>query len=306
MKIDIHADDYALTPNTSKDILKCIKQGKLDSISIVPNMSCFEECMEMLYKEIPELPFLPLMSVHVNLVEGTPLFKGSDEAPAYECLSWGKLYMYSWIIGKNSPIRLSIEAEVKAQIIKCQRAIDRCVRIAKESGTSCKQEGLRIDSHQHTHMIPMVWDACIKASETINTNLEYIRNSREPLIVFLNNKETRSSYRLVNMVKNMILAIHSKKADRLCNELRLDKMYLWGLIMSGNMDINRVSTLYESVTKQAKKRNRSLEILFHPGEILPIEINDELNAEAIKSFYLNDGRKNEMQTVLEYDFDGRE
>ena len=69
MKIDIHADDYALTENTSKDMLACMKAGKLHSISIVPNTSCFEKCMEMLYNEIPDMPFLPLLSVHLDFVE---------------------------------------------------------------------------------------------------------------------------------------------------------------------------------------------------------------------------------------------
>lgn len=303
MKIDIHADDYALTPNTSKDILKCIKLGKLDSISIVPNMSCFEQCMEMLYEAIPELPFLPFMSVHVNLVEGVSLFKGSGDVPAYESLSWGKLYMYSWILGKDNPIRTSIKEEVKDQIIKCQTAIDKCIRIARDNNVKCSQKGLRIDSHQHTHMIPMVWDACVAVGKSLDIGLEYIRNSYEPLMVFLNNKETRSSYRLINIVKNRILAIHSKKADKLCDELKINRMYLWGLIMSGNMDINRVSKLYKSVSNLADRKDRTLEILFHPGETLPFEINDELNAEAVIGFYLNDGRKKEMKTVMNYSFD---
>lgn len=303
MKIDIHADDYALTLNTSRDILSCMRQGRLDSISIVPNMSCFEECMELLYQSIPKLPLLPCMSVHVNLVEGIPLFKGSDEAPAYECLSWGKLYMYSWIIGKNNPIRTSIEEEVKAQIIKCQKAIDKCIAIAKKSGVKCKQEGLRIDSHQHTHMIPMVWDGCIRASEELGLNIEYIRNSHEPLKVFIRNKKLRPSYRLINIIKNRILALHSIKADKLIDRLGFDKMYLWGLIMSGNMDIDRMSMLYHSVRDYTDKKGRTLEILFHPGIAMPLEINDELNPEAVISFYLNDGRKNEMETVMNYSFD---
>ena len=69
-EIDVHADDYALTVHTSADILECMKKGKLNSISIVPNMSCFEECMDMLYKAVPTLPFLPAMSVHLDFVEG--------------------------------------------------------------------------------------------------------------------------------------------------------------------------------------------------------------------------------------------
>jgi predicted glycoside hydrolase/deacetylase ChbG (UPF0249 family) len=37
MMIDIHADDYALTQNTSSEMLECMLKGRLDSISIVPN-----------------------------------------------------------------------------------------------------------------------------------------------------------------------------------------------------------------------------------------------------------------------------
>ena len=48
VRTDIHADDYALTLQTSQDMLSCMQKGQLDSISIVPNMSCFEACMELL------------------------------------------------------------------------------------------------------------------------------------------------------------------------------------------------------------------------------------------------------------------
>ncbi|MDE7186679.1 MAG: hypothetical protein K2O13_04135, partial [Lachnospiraceae bacterium] len=65
-EIDIHADDYALTVNTSRDMLDCMLRGQLDSISIVPNMSCFQECMELLCKAVHKLPFLPKISVHLD------------------------------------------------------------------------------------------------------------------------------------------------------------------------------------------------------------------------------------------------
>ena len=61
MMTDIHADDFALTKNTSAEMLDCMLKGKLDSISIVPNTGCFDECMDMLYAAIPTLPFLPLL-----------------------------------------------------------------------------------------------------------------------------------------------------------------------------------------------------------------------------------------------------
>lgn len=42
-KVDIHADDYCLSPHMSDDILDCIRAGKLDSISVVTNMSCYQK-----------------------------------------------------------------------------------------------------------------------------------------------------------------------------------------------------------------------------------------------------------------------
>ena len=66
IELDIHADDYGLTLHTSRDILECMKKGKLDSISVLTNMSCSGKCMELLAETIPELPFLPAMSRFLN------------------------------------------------------------------------------------------------------------------------------------------------------------------------------------------------------------------------------------------------
>ena len=42
VKIDIHADDFGESLHASRDILECLKDGKLNSISVLANMSCFE------------------------------------------------------------------------------------------------------------------------------------------------------------------------------------------------------------------------------------------------------------------------
>ncbi len=165
-KPDIHADDYALTLNTSKDMLACMQAGRLDSISIVPNMSCFEECMELLYREIPKLPFLPLLSVHLDFVEGRSL-AGKAAAPDLVKpgtdlmgLGWGGLFAASYLPHKRKKIRAQLVCEIKAQIAKAQTAIETCIGIAARHSIPCGQKGLRIDSHQHAHMIPVVWKLC--------------------------------------------------------------------------------------------------------------------------------------------------
>ncbi len=112
VRTDIHADDYALTLQTSQDMLSCMQKGQLDSISIVPNMSCFEACMELLYAAVPKLPFLPLMSVHLDFVEGRCL-AGASSVPLLAAdggrsgqegligLSWGGVFVLSYLDRKS-------------------------------------------------------------------------------------------------------------------------------------------------------------------------------------------------------------
>ncbi len=205
---DIHADDYALTLNTSKDMLECMRAGKLDSISIVPNMLSFEPCMELLYGEIPHLPFLPCMSVHLDFVEGRSLAGAAavpdlvKEGGRLMGLGWGGLFLASCLPGKRRKIKPQLKREIKAQLKQTQEAIEKCMAIAKEAGVSCKQKGLRIDSHQHAHMIPVVWEAILEAVAEEGYRVEYIRNSREPLGVFLTDVSLYRTYRPINFVKN--------------------------------------------------------------------------------------------------------
>ena len=68
MVVDIHADDYGYTLNTSRGMLSCM--DNLDSVSIICNTSYFEKSMELLYESIPDMKKLPKLAVHLNLVEG--------------------------------------------------------------------------------------------------------------------------------------------------------------------------------------------------------------------------------------------
>lgn len=294
MMIDIHADDYALTLNTSKDMLECMRSGKLNSISIVPNMSCFDECMEMLYSAIPSLPFLPLMSVHINLVEGICL--ADKDKGTHLGFQWKQLFLYSYFTSSGSPVRRKIKSEIAAQIEKCMKAVNECLEIAAANNIKCGQKSLRIDSHQHTHHLPIVWTAITEVLAEGKYDVEYIRNSREPLAVFLSKPELYRTYRPVNAVKNRILYLYSFKIDKYCRKNNLNRMYLWGLLMSGKMDFPRIRKLKAAMKKRAFNDGRDLEILFHPGTALENEINDELD-EAAVTFYRNGNRRIEKESV---------
>lgn len=283
MIVDIHADDYGYSINTSKDILDCMKKGCLDSISIICNTNAFEESVNLLYKEIPSLPFLPKMSVHLNFPEG----KG-DILP----LSWGKLFL------SNSSIKEGLKKEIKKQIDTVNEVIENCIEIAAKNNIKCTQKGLRIDTHIHTHPIPIVWKSLIETLEEGSHNVEYIRNPKEPIIPFIKHTDLISTYGIVNIIKNRILMFYSSKIDKYCDKHSLPKMYMWGLTMSGHMDFDRINKVYKDMYDYANKHNRNLELLFHPGQALESEYSSEMNKDYFKDANLSINRKIEKDSVL--------
>ena len=303
LKTDIHADDYALTVNTSKDMLSCMLQGQLDSISIVPNLTCFGACMELFYQAIPQMPFLPMMSVHLDFVEGRCL-AGKDQAPLLVCdnsdlmgRSWGGLFIFSYLPWKRRAAKEQLKKEIKAQIKTVQAAVIKAMSIAEEHGIPCGQKRLRIDSHQHAHMIPVVWEALTEVIAQEEYGVEYIRNSKEMLGAFVSEIPLWKTYRPINFIKNRLLSLYSYKADRYAKIHGMDQMYLWGLVMSGHMDYDRIVRLYPKIAAKAARDGRTLEILFHPGLTLAGEVTDEIGKEAAEDFYLRQDRHVEMEAV---------
>lgn len=76
-------------------------------------------------------------------------------------------------------------------------------------------------------------------------------------------------------------------------------MYLWGLVMSGHMDKDRIEKLYPKMIRKAGQDGRVLEILFHPGMTLPEEVTPEIAKEAVETFYLSADRHVEKEAVLQ-------
>lgn len=297
-RIDIHADDYGYTLNTSKDIIDCMKKGALNSISIICNTSFFEESIEMLYKEIPTLPFLPLMSVHINLVEGFNLSNTNLLSKnGINFLSWTNILFKSTSI-KNKELKNELKDEIRSQIRKTELVINRCIEIAEKNNIKYYQKGIRIDSHVHTHSIPIVFDALIDVIKEENLNVEYIRNPKEPLVPFIKQIGLWRTYSLINIIKNQILNIFSIKIDNFCEDIKIEKSYLWGLIMSGKMDSNRIEKIYDSMINKTNNNKRYLEILFHPGRALDNEKSEELNIDYMKNFNLSYNRSIEKESVL--------
>ncbi len=291
--IDIHADDFGESLHTSEDILECVKEGKLDSISVLSNMACFEKCVARYRREQKGFRKEPKLSVHLNFIEGRCLAKPGRipllvDADGYFKVSWGKLFLCSWLPGRGK-LREQLKEEIVLQTEAVWHAFPEMKR-------------LRIDSHQHVHMIPVVADALFEAIAEKGWQVEYIRNSKEPLFPFLREVSLYRTYRPVNFVKNVILNVCALSVERRLKRMGHVPMYVWGLVMSGHMDRARVARLFPSMKKRAQKDGRALEILFHPGQLLEEEITPELKQKDAVRFYTSEDRKTEKDAVMSLEF----
>ena len=296
VNIEIHADDYAISPHSSEDILACLRAGKLDGISVLTNMSCFEEYAAKLKAEYDSFPKKPRLTVHLNFMEGH-CAADPQEVPhlvdqnGYFNISWGTLFKWNYTPKLFLPLKKELKAEIAAQTERFCRAF----------GTKLP---LRFDGHQHTQMIPVVYWALLEVIVERHYPTEYIRVTKEPVLPFLKEAGLWATYRPVNWVKNLILNFLAPGMEKTVVRNRPSwqqenaPMFLWGVVMSGRMDGERVKRLLPAMKERARLRGRNLEILFHPGTVLPEELGVEFCNRGANGFHVSEGRHVEYEAVM--------
>ena len=291
--IDFHADDYGISLNNSKRMIELINAGRLDSISIIPNMGCFDECMALLRDNWDGFPVKPLISVHINLIDGFML--SSEDKSTILNNTWGKLFIRSFSVFGRKRFKEQLCAEIEAQI---KTVCDATADLTDDKGSYIQ---LRLDSHVHTHMIPIVFDSMIEAlrNSAALSKVSYIRNSTEPLKPFFANADIRGTYPAVNVIKNLILNILGRRVAGKCDQLGIQTGMLWGLIMSGCMDRERVDILLPRISSIAQKKDEYLEILCHPGIVLADEKRPEYGPDDLTAFFSQD-RDKEYDMIMSH------
>ena len=290
--LDIHADDYGLSAGASEDILKCIGRKRLDSISVLTNMKDCEKYAGRYKEESRKWEREPLLSVHLNLVEGRSM-AGKRKTPhltdeeGYLRSSWGQLFFWSFCCCKYHQVKKELKREIKAQT-------DEFIRCYGGS------RPLRFDGHQHTQMLPIVWHALLEVIKEEGYSAEYIRVTKEPVLPFIKEASLWKTYCPKNWVKNLLLNMLAPEMERRVAGAvpEQEPMFLWGVLFSGCMDEKRVRKLLPLMKREAERRGRKLEILFHPGFTQKSEMEGKYIAEGAKPFYCSEGRKKELQTVM--------
>lgn len=278
--IYVCADDYGMSRQTCDRITECINNGALNKISIFPNSPM---------ADIKE--FIPKNGVtygaHINLVEGRAV---SDPKDVYLLTDDRGYFKYSF----DGLLKLSLSVqrkEFKKQVYtEIKNQLKRWKEIVPDAAAA-------IDSHQHTHMIPAVFNCLMRAIKEENIDVRYIRIPSEPIMPYLRAVQLYGTYKPINIAKQWILKLFAAVNGGELKKSGIEPALFMGVLFSGNMDKKRVSRVLEEYKRIAEKKKCDIEILFHPGYVKPGEpVMDEKKA-GFNNFYYSAGRITEFDTL---------
>ncbi len=276
-----NADDYGITLTQAEHILDCRREGRLTGVSLMPNSPCLEQAAARL-KGDDGLH----VAVHLNLTEGIclsepeqiPLLAGPDGR-------FRRSFLGLFLVSLRHPraVRRQIVREFTAQLRRCLPMLE--------------GRPLRLDGHQHVQMIPAVMAAIRDTLASEGLQAAYLRYSREPLGPYLRHRELWRTYRLDNILKNLVLNAFALWDGRYMKAMGLEKHAVMGLVLSGNMALEPVRALLPDMERAAAKRGADLELVMHPGWGIGPGEGLDVPGGPFEAFALSPGRKQEYDCL---------
>lgn len=291
-KIWFHADDYGVTIEQSKRILDCWQNGALNSVSVLPNTSVLEEAQKLLDQADPEGTQIRRV-LHLNFVEGKPL-AGAENVPdlvdktGYFDKSFLQFFQWNYLKrgAKRKALTRQIQLEIAAQLRAVTREYD--FRITA------------VDSHQHYHMIPIVFDSLIKVLS--RKEFEYlkicaVRIPVDPVAPLLHSARMCSDVPLINWVKWCILKLFEKRTRKILSSRGVKAPVFFGIFYTCEMKKEVVEALLPAYKAYADKKGQELELMFHPGNLTDCGELLDTRSRELAAFYLSDNRQDEAECL---------
>ena len=217
--IYIHADDFGVNFEQTKRILSC-KVGGLNSVSIFPNSPHLKEQIDLIPSEFKK-------SIHLNLVEGKCCAnKDSLSLLVSEEGCFNRSFLELLILSLLHPckFRKQVKMEIATQL-------DKVLCILPETYQ------LRVDSHEHCHMIPAIFMCLCQLLDEKKIDVEYIRWPIEPIGPLLTSVHEWRNIKSINILKRIVLRVFSWRDLWINKKYRYqmkDTLFL-GLTFSGEM-----------------------------------------------------------------------
>ncbi len=247
-------------PGSSRRIIACINDGAVNGISLMANSPCLPECMEILKSVCRKKTAL---SIHLNIMTEKPLSDPEDVPDLIDdkgcfCITYGKL-IKAWLLPVyGHRIRGQIKSELTLQILRCLPYFP-------------EEEGIRIDSHRHFHMVPFIFDLLSEIISEQGLKVSYIRIINEKM-VFYRGIGRFEYLKPLNIIKVLLLNSFSL-IDRLWHgELwRLGDKDFASILFSGCMTKKNLGIILKNIERNPEGVRENIELMFHPGAVLERE-----------------------------------
>ena len=278
------ADDYGISKISNTRIEECLKNGVLNKISVLPNgdISNFNE--QLLDEDVK-------LSLHLNLVEGYPLSKKEDVSLIVSDNgrfkhSFVGLFFLS-IFGNKKLLKKQLYNEIKMQIDFWRKKMGDLTPIS-------------IDSHQHTHMIPLIFKTIMRVINDEKIQVENIRIPAEPIEPFILTPSLYFDYKPSNIIKHLLLNFLNLFNKRELIKSKIPSTLFLGIIFSGHLTEKKIKKILPLYEKKAQKLNKDIEIAFHPGYLEKGEGDNFGLRAGFEKFYLSKWRKIEYDTLIKF------
>ncbi len=283
VRVILHADDFGASKTVTENIMDVFRVGNLDSVSVLPNGNYYEESMKILEKT-PELKY----SIHFNITEGKALSEPEEIPDLVNKEGMFNVSFFKILVKSYLPGRKNLKRQIKCELKKQYELM------------SPRMKEIRIDSHQHFHMIPMVLTCILEIVKEDGRRIEFLRVPAEPLVPFLTSPAVLKTLKPMNIVKNLVLNVLAIMNINKLSEYRNRSAMFMGMCMSCEMDYKRVKVIFPKILANAKAKGRCFEVLAHPGqEVNESELMDQSN-ELCKEFYLSEQRLVEKDMFLRF------
>lgn len=287
-KIYFHADDYGVTQKQSATILACHSQGMLNSISVIPNVPQLEECRVLLEKTDCENNIRRVL--HLNFVEGRPVAEPQkvdmliDKTGHFSC---SFIQLLKWNYTQKGENRKKLKEQLKTEITAQLNQVTR----------DCDYHITAVDSHQHYHMIPIIMEALLEVLSEKSLTIEEIRIPVDPLLPLFKTPSMWLKVPFMNWIKWAILWIHAGRNEKLLAKKEINSPVFFGMFFTCEMTRDVVEKLLPRYEEYAHKKGKSLELMFHPGNLTAKEELLDQRSRELEEFYLSDNRFAEAECL---------
>ena len=281
----MHGDDFGRSRGITDSISECLDTGSLNSVSIPANGHGYEYAVNSFIKRGGLR-----LSIHLDLVEWKSISNPRDipllvnnEGLFYQ--SFAKLWLRYLIGSKN--IKRSLHDQVKTEL-------DAQISKVKKSFANDKEFEVNIDSHQHIHMIPFVFEALVELTE--KHQVKYVRLGNEPFFLCLKGKGWFQNYFGSNLIKHFLLKTLSCRYKKILTKKGIGYPdYFIGLLFTGSMSVKAA----ECALAQIRNRRGDIttEILFHACKAQKGEEEFWSNNPFLLNYYFSDKRDYEKNAL---------